>query len=248
MALEDSSTTSSAAALACLYLLQDMLTSIASSALLLPLGDQGTEYKRPYLFASSFYGTVPLKPVAELSRSPQSFASATEDLLSIISSNVKFLSDKRKENKEKKTASSNPSLEEALSISTKLMNSLFEKLPDKPKANMSIEYSPEEWRDVLLDSLDQVEHQILTPETIFTDEIQACSFALVDNAISLIIRLGTNSVLSPKLEIDKRPIVGKMMGTVSFWFLLTTFVSDGMHRSRFSVSYAPNTWLIMCGP
>jgi hypothetical protein len=127
-------------------LLKDMLPHMSPSALALPLGEPGSEPKRPFIFATSFYGVPPCRTLPPAVRKPQPAATASEDLSKFILSSSKV-----KEASKNLTPSS-----KAISTAAGLLTDLLSKVSEKQKSRIAIQWEVDAWRDAVLDYMEQV--------------------------------------------------------------------------------------------
>lgn len=144
MALEDGEIVKKASTQALFLLLQDMLPHMSSSALSLPLGEPGSEPKRPYVLATSFYGVKPCRDISGPPRKPQPAATASEDLASFILANSKV--------------SSGPEASSSKSLSTasKVFIDLLIKVAEKRRDRIPIKWEVDLWRNLVLDYMEKV--------------------------------------------------------------------------------------------
>ncbi|CAG8690918.1 17565_t:CDS:2, partial [Acaulospora colombiana] len=102
----------------------------------------------------------------------------------------------------------------ALSRATKLLDDLLDKTTTKQKIQFSVEWDTKKWRDRMLECLEQVgtschEHfaKFLTQASV-----KISSFEIVDNVVSVLITLSKAAVIEPKLNLDNRPVLSRIMG------------------------------------
>jgi len=146
MAAEDVKIVKSAPIRDLFSLLQDILPHISPSALVLPLGEPGSEPKRPYILATSFYGVKPCRTLSTTARKPQPAATASEDLSSFILSSSKI-----KGGSEISGKTSKPLL-----AATGLLTDLLVKASERQKGRIAIRWEADAWRDAVLDYMEQV--------------------------------------------------------------------------------------------
>jgi hypothetical protein len=143
MAAEDPTVASKVATQDAFALLQDMLRYIAPSALVLPLGEPGSEPKRPFLLVTSFYGVTPPRPFASSVRKPQSLATATEDLFSFTLACVG-------------QAGQAAQSTQCFLGATRLLTQLVAKVSEKQNSASQIRLDADKWRDAVLDYVEKV--------------------------------------------------------------------------------------------
>lgn len=168
-----------------LLLLSDMLSFISPTALVHPLGEPSTDPRRPYILATGFYGIKPCRELPALStpRKPYPMATAAEDLFAFILACVTMGGEEV-----------NTKVLKAVVRSTRLVKDLIERVSAKQKIQVTITWSPDVWRDAVL------EYVNLTN-----------SFEAVVNVISLLIDLSKGAIIQPKISIDTRGQVGRIM-------------------------------------
>ncbi|KAJ7070662.1 Dopey, N-terminal-domain-containing protein [Mycena amicta] len=172
-----------------LILLEAMLRQIPPSALMQRpelSGDMqaASQWQRPYIFAATFYGC---KPVLEQTDLPQRsftvpFASVFQNLVTLSMTCSRFLAE---------GCNSPAPLREVLAQSLLLMDRLASRL----ETPITLAWKPEEWLSSVLATL----------------EHEACNFTVVDRAISLIVALHATPTLLPRLVVDDRPTMFKMV-------------------------------------
>lgn len=128
-----------------LLLLQDVLSHVASSALTLPLGEPGSEPKRPFNLATSFYGVTPCRELSQQMRKPQVIVTSAEDLFSFTLSCIG-------------ASESLASCESSASLSRamKILTEALAKVSQKYKGRISVAWDAEKWRDATLSYVEKV--------------------------------------------------------------------------------------------
>ncbi|KAF7302659.1 Dopey-N domain-containing protein [Mycena chlorophos] len=171
-----------------LILLEAILQKMPPSALVQRpelTGDLETaaQTQRPYIFAATFYGCKPVHVTQEL-QGPFNvpFASAFQNLVSLSTSCSRFLTE---------GCSTPAPLREVLAQSLLLMDRLATRL----ETSVTLTWKPEEWLSSVLATL----------------ENENCNFTVVDRAISLIVALHATPTLAPRLLVDDRPTMYKMV-------------------------------------
>ncbi|KAF7307364.1 Dopey-N domain-containing protein [Mycena indigotica] len=172
-----------------LILLEAILQQIPHAALLQRpelTGDmeKAAQSQRPYTFATNFYGCKTSREDTELPEGPFTtpFASSFQSLATTSTTCSQFLVD---------GCSTPASLREVLAQSLLLMDRLSTRL----EAPMTISWKPQEW----------------LPSVLAIFEHESCNFTVVDRAISLIVALHATPTLLPKLLVDDRPTMYKMV-------------------------------------
>ncbi|KAG6874376.1 hypothetical protein C0995_015112 [Termitomyces sp. Mi166 len=173
-----------------LLLQEEMLRHIPHSALMQrpdltgPIEAKRTT-QRPYLFACSFYGIDPIVTSESLSNSfAVPFVSVFQNLATITRSCAQALTTY--------TSSSNiVVLREVFSLSLSLLNRLSVRLA----TSVTLSWNPDDWLQVVLTGL---EHEL-------------ANFATVDRSVSLFVALHQNTNLVPRLFVDNRPTMFKMV-------------------------------------
>jgi hypothetical protein len=140
MAVENVEIVNNSASQALFPLLQDMMPHMSPSALALPLGEPGSEPKRPYILATSFYGVPPCRTLPASVRKPQPAATASEDLSVFISASSKVPGPSSK----------------SLSTAAGLLTDLLAKVSEKQNGRIAIKWEVDTWRDAVLDYMEQV--------------------------------------------------------------------------------------------
>jgi hypothetical protein len=161
MAAEDPTVTSKDATQDAFSLLQDMLRYIAPSALVLPLGEPGSEPTRPFVLVTSFYGVHPSRPFASSVRKPQPLATATEDLFSFTLACVTSLGQ----------AGQATQSTQCFLGATRLLTQLVAKASEKQKATFQIQLNADKWRDAVLDYVEKVTELTLSTNAVKHDQL-----------------------------------------------------------------------------
>ncbi|KAJ7610904.1 Dopey, N-terminal-domain-containing protein [Roridomyces roridus] len=171
-----------------LLLMEEMLRQIPHAALMQRPELSGemqlaAQSQRPYVFATSFYGFKPKLETAELS-GPFTipFASAFQNLVALSINCSRFLNE---------GCDSPGSLREVSSQSLYILDRLVGRL----NAPITVVWNPEEWLSAVLAIL----------------ENESCNFTMVDRTISLIVALHGTPNLNPRLLVDERAIMSKMV-------------------------------------
>ncbi|KAJ6520217.1 Dopey, N-terminal-domain-containing protein [Mycena sanguinolenta] len=172
-----------------LILLEEMLRQIPHAALMQrpELNDDveaAAKLQRPYIFAATFYG---FKPTLDDTPTPLGpftipFASAFQNLIALSTSCSRFLTG---------GCESPGPLREASAQSLLLLDRLVERLDSQ----ITLVWSPDQWLSLVLATLER----------------ESCNFTMVDRAISLIVVLHRTSNLLPRLLVDERSVMSKMV-------------------------------------
>ncbi|KAK7063885.1 dopey-N domain-containing protein [Favolaschia claudopus] len=172
-----------------LILLEEILRQIPQAALMRRPElsgdiDMVAKSQRPYLFAATFYGFAPsLENIPPLS-GPFTIplASSFQNLITINTNCSRFLTE---------GCSSPGHLREVSAQSFLLLDRLVEYL----SSQITIDWKPSEWLSSVLTTM----------------EHESCNFTVVDRAISLIVALHGTPNLLPRLLVDERAIMFKMV-------------------------------------
>ncbi|KAG8796457.1 hypothetical protein FRC17_007997, partial [Serendipita sp. 399] len=196
MVAEDATFTQKVATRDALLLIRDMLSFVPPSSLSHPLGEIGSTPKRPYTLATEFYSINPIRSLPpkpdSASRKHVPVTTAAEDLFSFTLACV--TSSTSTADVQVSQALDQKKTLEVVLTSTKLLQELVAKVAGKQSIQVVIMWDASAWRDALLGFIEQ-----------------ARSFEIVDNVISLLIDLSKAAVIEPKVNIDTRPLVGRMM-------------------------------------
>lgn len=88
-----------------------------------------------------------------------------------------------------------------------------------------IDWDPSEWLSVVLESVEHPVRSVLYAHPLRVPNLipyfQGSTFTMVDRVISLAVALHHSQSIQPKLSIDNRLIISKMMTMVSFSFYWT---------------------------
>ncbi|KAJ7269339.1 Dopey, N-terminal-domain-containing protein [Mycena haematopus] len=144
--------------------------------------------QRPYVFAATFYG---FKPTLDDTPAPLRpftipFASAFQNLIALSSSCSRFLTE----------GCETPGLLREVSSQSLL---LLVRLVERLDSQITLTWSPDQWLSLVLATL---EHEY-------------CNFTMVDQAISLIVVLHRTANLLPRLLVDERSIMSKMVNRLT---------------------------------
>ncbi|KAF8215761.1 Dopey, N-terminal-domain-containing protein [Mycena galopus ATCC 62051] len=172
-----------------LILLEEMLRQIPHAALMQRPElsgdmDMAAKSQRPYVFAATFYGFPPTLDDAPPLSGPFTipFASAFQNLITLSTSCSRFLTE---------GCETPGPLREVSAESLLLLDRLVERLD----SHITLIWSPDQWLSLALATL----------------EHESCNFTMVDRAISLIVALHGSSNLLPRLLVDERSIMSKMV-------------------------------------
>ncbi|KAJ7204429.1 Dopey, N-terminal-domain-containing protein [Mycena pura] len=171
-----------------LILLEAILRQIPHIALMQRpelTGEMETAAKsqRPYVFAATFYGFKPtLDTDLPLGPFIIPFASAFQNLVTLSINSSRFLTD---------GCHTATTLREVLAHALLLLDRLASRLDSQ----ITLVWNPDQWLASVLTTL----------------EHESCNFTVVDRAISLIVALHATPNLLPRLLVDERPIIHKMI-------------------------------------
>jgi hypothetical protein len=108
-------------------------------------------------------------------------------------------------------------LRAALSQVLRILSGVVRMMDKSCDTTLSLSWKPSEWLYSMLDCLDlEVCHMMLSGCWLgnLCAHLQAVSFTLVDQVVSLIMSLHGTQKLSPKPLMDKRPVVSRMVKKV----------------------------------
>ncbi|KAJ7755024.1 Dopey, N-terminal-domain-containing protein [Mycena maculata] len=171
-----------------LLLLEEMLRQIPHVALMqrpeLSAGmETAAQSERPYVFAATFYG---FKPNLETDALPGPFtipfASVFQNLVALSINYSRFFTE---------GCDTPGPLREVSSQSLLILDQLVGRL----NSQITVVWNPEEWLSAVLATL----------------EHKSCNFTMFDRTISLIVALHGTPSLLPRLLVDERPIMYKMV-------------------------------------
>ncbi|KAJ7742186.1 Dopey, N-terminal-domain-containing protein [Mycena olivaceomarginata] len=172
-----------------LILLEEMLRQIPPAALMQRpelSGDMDliAKSQRPYIFAATFYGFEPTLDDTPPPLGPFTipFASAFQNLIVLSTSCSRFLTEG--------CATPGP-LREVSAQSLLLLHRLVQRLDSQ----ITLTWSPNQWLSLVLRTL----------------EHESCNFTMVDRAISLIVALHGTGNLLPRLLVDERSVMSKLV-------------------------------------
>ncbi|KAJ7116821.1 Dopey, N-terminal-domain-containing protein [Mycena crocata] len=171
-----------------LILLEEMLRQIPHVALMQRpelSGDMDLAAKsqRPYTFAATFYGFKPtLDPAAASGPFTIPFASAFQNLVTLSIHCSRFVTE---------GCDTPGPLREIFGQALLIMDRLVGRL----NSQITLAWNPDQWLTSVLATL----------------EHESCNFTIVDRTISLIVALHGTPNLQPRLLVDERPIMYKMV-------------------------------------
>ncbi|KAJ7687383.1 Dopey, N-terminal-domain-containing protein [Mycena rosella] len=171
-----------------LILLEEMLRQIPHAALmqrpeLSGEMEMAAKSERPYVFAATFYG---FKPTLETT--PPSgpftipFASAFQNLVTLSINCSRFMTN----------GCDTPGPLREVSSQCLL---ILDRLVGRLNSQVTLEWDPDQWLSSVLSAL----------------EHETCNFTMVDRTISLIVALHGTPSVHPRLLVDERPIMSKMV-------------------------------------
>ncbi|KAJ7665387.1 Dopey, N-terminal-domain-containing protein [Mycena polygramma] len=170
-------------------LLEEMLQQIPHVALmqrpeLSGEMEEAAKSQRPYVFAATFYGFKPTIDDLPPAVGPFTipFASAFQNLITLSINCAQFFTE---------GCETPGPLREVSSQALLLLTQLVERL----NSQITLTWSPDQWLSAVLATL----------------EHDSCNFTLVDRTISLIVALHGNPNLLPRLLVDERSIMYKMV-------------------------------------
>lgn len=184
----DAARSASALVRECLLLQEEMLRQIPHSSLmqrpeLTGAIEANRTAQRPYLFACSFYGITPIAtPTKSTASFTIPFTSVFENLTSISRISAEVLI---------RGSPDIVTLREVYSYSLLLIDRLVGRLG----TSVEIVWRPSTWLQLVLHAL----------------EHESANFTIVDRTVSLVVALHQTNGLDPRLSIDARPIMYKMI-------------------------------------
>ncbi|KAL0951843.1 hypothetical protein HGRIS_008504 [Hohenbuehelia grisea] len=168
-----------------LYLAEGILRQIPHVALMKrpELTKAEASSQRSYLFACTFYDLPPSSDVPESTTPvPIPFASAFENLVSLSMVHAQMLINDAADRSQLRDVFSQVLL-------------LIDRLVGRLGTTLSVAWDPTKWLNILLASL----------------EHESANFVIIDRTIALLVALHQTKGLEPRLSIDSRPIMYKMV-------------------------------------
>lgn len=201
-----------------LILQEEILRHIPATALKLrPQPQQKSQTsppQGPLEFACSFYG-IEKPPVGPVQRGcvDKPFVTSFEDLIVLTTISATSL------------AGCAPELAHPLrgtfTQSVLLVMRLLGRMDQKLDTPFDIEWNPSEWLSVVLESVEHPVRKALCGILVsnFILDLQGSTFTMVDRIVSLAVSLHHSQSIQPKLSIDNRLTISKMMTMVSPCFI-----------------------------